>query len=391
MAEITLPPPSQLVIDITSTTMIKTWESWIETLEMYFTASQIDDGAQQKALLLYLGGEDLRKIHRTLGDDQATYTHTKELLRQYFKPLKNITFERYQFFSSIQGVNETTMSYITRLRDIARNCEFDTYNNNLAIVDQVISKCHSHKLRRQLLRETDLNLEKMVKIAAALETSDLQAIEIEKSEDQVNKLGAGHKSQTSSVLRKNSTDFRKDYKDTEDRHCYGCGSDRHLHGSKDCRAKGKRCNYCKAMNHFEAVCLKRLEYQLEERDQGIRTMNTNVSDSDEDWIFAVTNNSTRSDVVLKVDDQDVSFMVDSGASVNIIDYNTFQKLSKKVNIILKPSSSRIFTYGSDSPMTLKGSFVSNVCYGHNIHVAKIHVSSSLMYTRDRHDKCNKSC
>ena len=77
MAEITL-PPSQLVIDITSTTMIKTWESWIETLEMYFTASQIDDGAQQKALLLYLGGEDLRKIHRTLGDDQATYTHTRQ-------------------------------------------------------------------------------------------------------------------------------------------------------------------------------------------------------------------------------------------------------------------------------------------------------------------------
>ena len=61
-----LQPPHKLAIDITSTTMKSIWEEWISTLEMYFLASNIDDSKRKKALLLYVGGEELQIRHRIL-------------------------------------------------------------------------------------------------------------------------------------------------------------------------------------------------------------------------------------------------------------------------------------------------------------------------------------
>ena len=76
--------PEQFFIDITSTSMAATWEEWINTLEMFFIASGINDTKRKRALLLYLGGKELQKIHRTLNDETDTYEKAKELLDLYF-------------------------------------------------------------------------------------------------------------------------------------------------------------------------------------------------------------------------------------------------------------------------------------------------------------------
>ena len=101
MAEsIGLRPPDQLIIDIISTSMYLTWDKWIKTLEMYFIAANIDDAKRKKALLLYLRGEELRKIHGTLNDDKETLTDTKTLLENYLKTKLNVTYERNKFYST---------------------------------------------------------------------------------------------------------------------------------------------------------------------------------------------------------------------------------------------------------------------------------------------------
>ena len=73
--------------------MASTWEEWIDTLEMFFIASDIHDTKRMRALLLYLVGKDLQKIHRTLNDESDTYQQATELLDSYFKPKANVTFE----------------------------------------------------------------------------------------------------------------------------------------------------------------------------------------------------------------------------------------------------------------------------------------------------------
>ena len=69
--------PDPLIIDITSTSMATTWEEWKSTLEIFSIASGINDTKRKKALLLYLVGKELQKIHRSLNDESDTYEKAK--------------------------------------------------------------------------------------------------------------------------------------------------------------------------------------------------------------------------------------------------------------------------------------------------------------------------
>ena len=82
MADLTLRAPEPLIIDITSTSMGTTWENWLEQLEMYFIAANIEIPKRQKALLLYCGGNELQKLYRTLIDEGETFGHRVRCLFQ---------------------------------------------------------------------------------------------------------------------------------------------------------------------------------------------------------------------------------------------------------------------------------------------------------------------
>ena len=103
-------------------------------------------------------------------------------LTEHFKPKKNVPFERHVFRQAAQQNGETVDSYITRLRTLAKNCEFA--DSNEAIRDQIVEKCSSGRLRRRLLRETDLTLDTLIQIAKLFESSERQADQIEKPENQ---------------------------------------------------------------------------------------------------------------------------------------------------------------------------------------------------------------
>ena len=63
------------------------------------------------------------------------------------------------------------------------------------IRDQVVDKCASNSIRRRLLRETDLTLDGILRIARSIEASDLHATTMEAasgpSEQQVNQISTG--------------------------------------------------------------------------------------------------------------------------------------------------------------------------------------------------------
>ena len=73
-----IPPPGPLHIDITGNQQEQIWREWIETLETYFLAANIVDSKRKKALLLYLGGDQLRIIYKTLGDSAETFKNAKK-------------------------------------------------------------------------------------------------------------------------------------------------------------------------------------------------------------------------------------------------------------------------------------------------------------------------
>ena len=117
-------------------------------MKYFLIGSSINNTKRKKALLLYLGGKELQEIHRTLNDESDTYEKAKEFFDSYFKPKVNITFERNKFYNIHQMENEAISVLVTRLKDASRTCDFANHTPEPAIVDSVISKCASNRLRR---------------------------------------------------------------------------------------------------------------------------------------------------------------------------------------------------------------------------------------------------
>jgi len=177
MATIDLTPPQTLTISSNQSSAGQVWAKWIASVELYFLAAGITDKQRQKALLLYLGGDELREIHRTLEDKGTSFDDSKTLLDAYFLPKKNLTFERSKFRSTVQAVGETSQTFLTRLRSLAMSCDFNNYSSDAAIIDQFIERTTSQPLRRQLLRTSNLTLPDLVMHAQAFyETSTRETV-----------------------------------------------------------------------------------------------------------------------------------------------------------------------------------------------------------------------
>ena len=181
MAQSGLPPPGPLIITPGSD-QVTTWTRWKGNLQSYFIASDIVDSAKKKGLLLYCGGEDPRKIHETFEDDKKTYEAAVTLFDAYFEEKRNNTVERHVFRNISQNEEESAKEFMLRLKEQSKKCEFDKYSEESALVDQFVEKCNSSKLRRKLLQESKLGLEKLIEVATAMEISSKHAAVMESSE-----------------------------------------------------------------------------------------------------------------------------------------------------------------------------------------------------------------
>ena len=131
-------------------------------------------------------------------DDTNVYDIACTLLDNHFIPKQNKRYERHIFRSSHQKSDETISQYVTRLRTLSKSCEFPDVNDEL--VDQVIEKSHSKKLRKRLLKERDLTLDKLLELSLIIENADRQAEKydeqqsyhslqhVDSDDDEVNKL-----------------------------------------------------------------------------------------------------------------------------------------------------------------------------------------------------------
>jgi len=140
------------------------WTQWHKRLEQLFTSNGTDDDAKKNATLFLLGGPRLFEIHETLPivlvppaiEGDGEYDKAVKRLNTYFNPKRNRVIEEFKFCQAKQDVNETIEQYATRLRVLAKYCEF--HDQDREMVKQIIQTCNSDKLRRELLRSTELTI-----------------------------------------------------------------------------------------------------------------------------------------------------------------------------------------------------------------------------------------
>ena len=120
--------------------------------------SEKEDATRVATLLTVIGNEALDVydmfVQATVGDDKKI-AKVLEKFDEHCKPRKNVTYERYIFFTRAQETSETIDQYVTTLKRLSDTCEFGTLRDTL-IKDRIVLGVKNQKIRERLLREPDL-------------------------------------------------------------------------------------------------------------------------------------------------------------------------------------------------------------------------------------------
>ena len=206
------------------------------------------------------------------------------MTRAYLLPKKNVEFEIYKFRQTKQEVNESLDTYYTKLKQLAKYCEFD--NIEKEIKSQIIQACLSNKVLRKALRDSGITLQQILDFARAMDATESHMTEMEEPNMNTDRLDAvrkrsNYKPQPSGKKLfdqpKKVLSQIKPYKSLKS--CYRCAGD-YPH-SQQCPALKQECIF------FEKVCLrKRDRKQKHQLDTCPKMDATYTSDSDSrDYVF----------------------------------------------------------------------------------------------------------
>uniref|UniRef100_A0A7M5XNH5 Endonuclease n=1 Tax=Clytia hemisphaerica TaxID=252671 RepID=A0A7M5XNH5_9CNID len=248
-------------------------------------------------------------------------------------------YERHVFRSCSQNNTESTGQYVSRLRQLATTCEFhDTQDE---IVDQVIGGCNSKKLRKRLLKEHNLSLDKLLEIALVLETADHQSVKydtgkphqhnkpVEEESDDADDGDNVNRISDRRPPRYPKSRISKTPHTTRKITCYRCGSD---HLASECRiAKDKTCFNCGKKGHLKTVCQSK-QNPNQQDNPTIRYITVEDSSSDDEFVLAIDNPSHSANkrhriFPIKMNNITVEMLIDSGSDLNIISQETLTKMN----------------------------------------------------------------
>ena len=235
--------------------------------------------------------------------------------------------------------------------------EFD--DTNIEIRDQFIVYCVSSSLKKKLLREGEFSLEKLLEIARNEERL-VEMNKTEESEEKIHKLTKYQPTNSSSNYRGNNQRYN-DSGRSKSQNCTHCGNLFVTGHLKQCKAMGKTCFNCGGKNHFSSVCFvkqtqpRKQQKQRDSHKVRIEKTDTETSTSEEEILFALKKDEINGIDVNKFKCQDitiegvnVSMVIDSGSTTNVIDNSIFKKINKQKNpkIQLKKTVSKLYPYAS---------------------------------------------
>ena len=153
------------------------FNKWVDKLKNLFVGANIMDHKRKRALMLHYAGDEVYEIFQSLTDTGEDFDTAYQKLKEYFEPKKTVAFAVYNFRQAKQQRDESIDVYVTRLRNLAKVCEFN--DSSLEIKHQIIQNCSSQSLRRKALKDDSLTLDQTIIEARSLELSNVQVKKIE--------------------------------------------------------------------------------------------------------------------------------------------------------------------------------------------------------------------
>ena len=342
------PPPLSLEGNLS-----ENWRRWYQKFGFYlmYKSETVKKEVEKVGLLLSMIGDEALDVYGTfkftddVGEFSGTFEHherlkLKDIVKQfedYCNPRKMILLERFVFWHRSQGEAETIDQYVTELRKIFKNCEYEGLDDIL-IRDQLVFGIRDHSLRKRLLGEdvVKLTLQKALAFCRASEATEYQAGEMEKPKIHAmtksnwsNKSGAHHGGapKSSAHYGGEASGKSKSYSKTSGKSsskssskrqfkCRNCGN---THGLNECPAYGKKCYNCQNMHHYKQFCPNKSVHAVNEAES------ESCDSSDELFVGAIkTNHEGKAWFVdVEIEGKLVKFKLDTGAEVNVIPLNVY--------------------------------------------------------------------
>ena len=317
---------------------------------------------QKCVSLLYLsiGTEGRRLLTQKFPHDNIYDLTTLilwEMMEIAFIRPRNITFDRYVFFSRKQKKGETVEQFYSILKELAENCDFEN-REEVIIRDIFITNMLDDDIQRELLRDT-VDPERALSIAVNMEMGHQNQQRISSNNgatsSTVNAIqsfnrfcGAGVRVNPSGKTVVNRASVGQ---------CRGCGPAWTTTHRQVCPAMGKKCNHCGLLNHFAKVCRRKLNNarntQQNNRINNVETAETtnqnssqenqnvnyiNYNDqinsdydySDDNYVATVENvNSPQvalKNMTITIGNTDCDLLLDSGSGCTIINMSPAKEI-----------------------------------------------------------------
>jgi hypothetical protein len=333
-----VPAPKQL--SLREGNVAENWRKFLCSFNNFLLATGFSskDDAVKVGLLLSVIGEEAVELYSTFewtkADDKVKLDLVLTKFEAYCKPKASELFETYRFLSRRQEPGEPIDAFATALRMLAAGCAFA--DKDRRIRDQIVLGIRDDRVRERLLREASPTLDKVLEIIRATELAEkhLKVIAGDSERPEVNKV---FKPNTKPRQQKKGG-MQTDKKDVD---CKYCGS-HHERKKEKCPAWGKDCRKCGKKNHFASKCLMK---------KGQPSSSSSIG---EVTAFTITGKDKKTKTLtVKPSGLKVTFLIDTGASVNILPIKEYirvtgDKSGMKLN---NSTTTTIRTYGGKSWLT----------------------------------------
>ena len=310
---------------------------WKETFDDYVLLTDFESQSKkiQAARLRFAFSTETRKIYNSLSltaEQKEDPEHIIKTLEKFAKGIINECLERHQFNGRQQEEGEVFDNYITELKILSTNCGFCVNCFPGLLRDRIIGGIRSDVVRKCLLAEKDLTIEKTVEICRSYEVADTGMETLRKDRD-VDRIGISNRYTDNTRDRAIG---RGSYNNNR-----GVGSNngfnrldtckfclrKHRWGKKYCPAWLKKCSKCGKDNHFsgsevcketEAADAISIEGKRHERELREDVDALFLGSIEEDELGLVVDSTKKFEININAPKGIVKFKVDTGADVTVI-------------------------------------------------------------------------
>ncbi|XP_071956852.1 uncharacterized protein [Antedon mediterranea] len=227
-------------------------DTYVDRLEQYFVALDINDGGKKRAILLSSLGETGYTTIRDLcfPDKPSTksYDTPTTKLKEHYKPTRITISERFIFRNVKQTPGQTISQFVSHLKKKAIHCGFEGEALENALRDQFVCGLISQSIQKKLLTKNHTFKEATdIAIASEAATANMKSMshDVDKPINHV-----------TSNSRKSTKTYQAS-KLTRTQKCDRCGMNNHTRDT--CKYKNATCFKCNKQGHLKSECRRAVE------------------------------------------------------------------------------------------------------------------------------------